>query len=338
MKAYNKQKTIQEKCLVIGDIHIGNNKNNPIFFDTAINYAKWIKGICNENKITQIIQLGDILHDRNHVHLSASNCVYDFFTILAEFDIHVTVGNHECLYNNNTIVNSLKLLSEWPNITIHDKVTTVDDVTFCGWGTKLEDIPDRQKIIFGHFDIKGFDMSASKVAEHGFTASELMERCEILMSGHYHKPQRRFYKNKLLTYAGSCYQLNWGESGEEKYAYILDTESLSYEAIPNNISPRFEYIRSEKDYHKIANNFVAIESNSDDYDTKVAQMLANNALDIKNINKPVKRVITEEVVEEFKGINISEVIQEYVELIEEISDDEKKYLAQKANQLYDQCI
>jgi len=339
MKAYNKlSHHIQKKCLVVGDIHIGNNKNNPIFFDTSIKYATWIRDICIENNIHQIIQLGDILHDRNHIHLAASDCVYDFFTILSKFDIHVTVGNHECLYNTNTSINSLKLLSEWPNITIHDKVTTVDDITFCGWGTKLDDIPKKQKIIFGHFDIKGFDMSANKIAEHGFTASDLMERCELLMTGHYHKPQTRFYSKKPLIYTGSCFQLNWGESGEDKFAYILDTETLKYEAVENKISPRFEYIKSKKDYGKIANNFVAIESIVDEHDNIIAEMMANNALDIKTINRPSKKVINDDTVKDFKGIDVCDVIDEYVSLVEDLTEEDKKYLAERGKRLYSECV
>lgn len=324
--------------MVLGDLHLGVSKSDAKFFDTALKYAEWIKKLCNENNITQIVQLGDIFHHQYVLCVGTLNTAYKFFDTLKEFDIHIVLGNHDLPTKYSSEIHSLKLLSEWPNITIHDKVSTIDDITFCGWGTKLEDIPEKQKIIFGHFDIKGFDMSASKVAEHGFTASDLMDRCEMLMSGHYHKPQRRFYKNKLLTYAGSCYQLNWGESGEEKYAYILDTESLSYEAIPNKISPRFEYIRSEADYGKIANNFVAIEVTMDELSDKVTQMVANNALDVRTINKPVKKVITEDIVEEFKGVSISDIIQEYTEFIEDVTEEEKIYLAKKANQLYNECI
>jgi DNA repair exonuclease SbcCD nuclease subunit len=331
---------MNKKVMVLGDLHLGVSKSDAKFFDTALKYAEWVKKLCNEQGITQIIHLGDIFHHQYVLCVGTLNAAYKFFDILKEFDIHIVLGNHDVPTKHSVENHSLKLLSEWPNITVHDKVTTIDDITFCGWGTKLEDIPEKQKIIFGHFDIKGFDMSASKVAEHGFTASELMERCEMLMSGHYHKPQRRFYKNKLLTYAGSCYQLNWGESGEEKYAYVLDTETLSYEAIPNNISPRFEYIRSEKDYHKIANNFVAIEVSMEEHAEKVMQMLANNALDVKTINRTTKVIEVGDLksVEEFKGVSISDIIQEYTELIEDVTEEEKIYLAKKANQLYNECI
>lgn len=329
MKACNNKKNNQKEYLVIGDIHIGNNKNNTIFFNTAINYAKWIKNICNQNGITQIIQLGDILHNRENIHLSASDCVYEFFSILSEFDIHITVGNHDCLYNNVSDVNSLKLLSRWPNITVHEKVTTVGDLCFCGWGTKLEDIPD-SKIIFGHFDIKGFQMSAFKISEHGFSASDLMNKCQLLMSGHYHKPQVRFYNKKPLIYTGSAYQLNWGESGEDKFAYILNTETLEYRPVQNKISPRFEYIKNEKDLEKVKNNFVSIEiENVEEVAEVVAKHKALGAIDIKTSYKQIeyKREIPLEngdVATSETPSSVNECIDEYVALLENVTDEEKK--------------
>jgi len=329
---------INKKILCIGDLHLGVSKSDAKFFDTALKYAEWIKKLCNDNDITQIIQLGDIFHHQYVLCVGTLNSAYTFFNILKEFDIHICVGNHDLPTKHAANNHSLKLLSEWPNITIHDKVTTVDDITFCGWGTKLDDIPKKQKIIFGHFDIKGFDMSANKIAEHGFTASDLMERCELLMTGHYHKPQTRFYSKKPLIYTGSCFQLNWGESGEDKFDYILDTEKLKYEAVENKISPRFEYIKSKKDYGKIANNFVAIESIVDEHDNIIAEMMANNALDIKTINRPSKKVINDDTVKDFKGIDVCDVIDEYVSLVEDLTEEDKKYLAERGKRLYSECV
>lgn len=329
---------INNKVLILGDLHLGNNKNNPVFFDIALKYADWVVNLCHEYKLTQIIQLGDVFHDRNNINVNTSNCAFQFFEKLKEFDIHIVAGNHDCIYNNTSDVNSLKLLSQWPNITIHEKVTSIDGVTFCGWGTKLQDIPDEQKIIFGHFDIKSFDMSAGKVSEHGFTATDLMEKCKLLMSGHYHKPQMRLYSKKPLVYTGSCFQLNWGESGEEKYVYILDTNNLTYERYTNTISPKHEYIKSEKDYDKINNNFIAIECSVDEYDNRITEMLSHNALDIKTIQRKNKVILTEEDIQEFVGIDINEVIDEWMNATQKLSPEDYKFVAERGKRLYNECI
>lgn len=334
---------MSKEILVVGDIHLGVNKNNPLFFKTALRYADWLVAICKKKNIDTIVQLGDIFHNREMIHLPALNAASEFFDKLKDYNLHIITGNHDCLYNNVSDVNSLKLLSRWPNITVHEKVTTIGDLCFCGWGTKLEDIPD-SKIIFGHFDIKGFQMSSFKISEHGFSASDLMNKCQLLMSGHYHKPQVRFYDKKPLIYTGSAYQLNWGESGEDKYSYILNTETLEYRPVENKISPRFEYIKSEKDLEKVKNNFVSIEiENVEEVAEVVAKHKALGAIDIKTSYKQIeyKREIPLEngdVATFETPSSVNECIDEYVELLDNLTDEEKKTVADKLNQLYSRCV
>lgn len=336
---------MDKNILIVGDLHIGNLKNNNKFFEISLEYAKWIDIICKNNKINTIVQLGDVFHNREHIHALAVQNANGFFTILKNYNIHITVGNHDALYNNISTVNTLKLLNEWPNITIHEKVSVIDEICFCGWGTKLEDIPQNNKIIFGHFDIKGFEMSSFKISEHGFSASELMSRCQLLMSGHYHKPQVRFYDKKPLVYTGSAYQLNWGESGEDKYAYILNTETLEYKPVENKISPRFQYIRKPEDYDKVKDNFVSIEvENVEDIPNAVAKLSALKALDIKTTHKPIeyKREINLEngdvVSFENSSSSVTECIDEYTSLLENITEEEKEIVAKRLNELYSRCV
>lgn len=329
--------------LCVGDIHLGVNKNNPQFFKTALRYADWIAAICEKKNIKTIVQLGDIFHNREMIHLPTMNCAYKFFDKLKKYKIHIIVGNHDALYNSVSDVNSLKLLNEWPNITIHEKVTKINNMAFCGWGTKLEDIPESD-IIFGHFDIKGFQMSSIKISEHGFSASDLMSKCKLLMSGHYHKPQVRLYNGKPLVYTGSAYQLNWGESGESKYAYILNTETLEYKPVENKISPRFEYINDEKDFEKAKNNFVSVEvQNVEDVTGIVSKFKALNAIDVKTIYKPVSYKNEDSFEKEIDNLSeqtttISDCIKEYVDLLENVNDCEKDILIKRLDEMYSKCI
>lgn len=330
------------KHLIVGDLHIGNNKNNPTFFKTCLRYADWIKNICIEKNIKTIIQLGDIFHNREMVHVPTINCAHEFFEKLSDFQIHIVVGNHDALYNNTSDVNSLKLLKNWPNITVHEKVSVVDNLCFCGWGTKLEDIPDASDVIFGHFDIKGFEMNAYKISEHGFTASKLMEKCKMLFSGHYHKPQMRFYDKKPLIYSGSAYQLNWGESGERKYVYILDSQSLQFEMIENTASPKFVKIKDASQTDEIKDNFVSIEIDKVEDLPKIETQLKNaKCLDFITVLKKQQSVKTEqtnsdELADSFEGCDVYECIDEYVSTLL-ISDEDKKIVAQSLKDTYDRC-
>jgi DNA repair exonuclease SbcCD nuclease subunit len=331
------------KYLIAGDLHIGNNKNNPAFFKTSLQYADWIKNICLEKGINTIIQLGDVFHNREMVHVPTINCAHDFFEKLSDYQIHIVVGNHDALYNNTSDVNSLKLLKNWPNITLHEKVGVLDNMCFCGWGTKLEDIPDTSDVVFGHFDIKGFEMNAYKISEHGFTASNLMKKCKMLFSGHYHKPQMRFYDKKPLIYSGSAYQLNWGESGEKKYVYILDSESLQFEMIENTISPKFVKIKDASQTDEIKNNFVSIEIDKVEDLPKIETQLKNaKCLDFITVLKKqqsVKSELTEstEIQDSFEGCSVYECIDEYVSTLL-ISEQDKQIILKSLKDTYDKCI
>jgi len=326
---------INKQLLCIGDLHLGVGKSSSIFFDTALKYADWIRDICIKNNIKTIVQLGDIFHHQYVLCVGTLNSAYQFFDKLKEFDIRIVLGNHDLPKKGHVEENSLKLLSEWPNISVYEKVHTEDGITFCGWGTKIADIPDYQKIIFGHFDIRGFEMSAGKLAEHGLSGSELMSKCDLLMTGHYHKPQIRLYNKKPLIYAGSCYQLNWGESGEDKFAYILNTETLRIEKIENTVSPKFVHIKSEKDYSKIENNFVSIETTIENAKDVIQNMLVNKALGVKTIDKAIKHDVSElNELKEFKGVRFDELVDEYLSVITDLTQEEKLIVAQLSNSFY----
>ena len=61
------------KVAIVGDIHIGNNKNNPIFHDIVLKYGEWLKKELNDRGIDTIWQLGDIFHDRVSINLLTLN-------------------------------------------------------------------------------------------------------------------------------------------------------------------------------------------------------------------------------------------------------------------------
>lgn len=327
--------------MIIGDVHLGVNKNNPVFFKTTLDYAYWIKELCEKRNIKKIIQLGDIFHNREMVHVSVMNCAHDFFEILKDFEIHITVGNHDCTYNNSSDVNSLKLLKNWPNITVHEKVTSFDGLCFCGWGTKLEDIPNGQKAVFGHFDIKGFEMNAYKISEHGFHASSLMEKCEILFSGHYHKPQVRFYDKKPLIYTGSAYQLNWGESGEKKYAYIFDSGSLKYEMIENEKSPKFVKIKDLSNLCEIENNFVSVEIEKIEDLPETENILKKSKClsFITTFKNKTDKIVSSENNEEKKEeiCTIYDCIDEYVSFLD-VDENKKKIVEERLKEIYSKIV
>ncbi len=322
---------------VISDLHIGNNKNNPLFHKTTLDYAKWLKIVLNDRGITSIIIAGDIFHDRVSINLLSMACMYQFFDILSEFRIHIIPGNHDCWYLNNSSVHSIDLLKKWKNVTVYDVPTLVDDIFYAPWGTEVTDMQPA-KILIAHLETQSFDLGSGKICSHGLKAGEIMERYDMCLTGHFHKPQERMYDGKLFKYLGSAFQLRWDESGNKNHLTIVDDENLSIQTISNDESPRFEYIRNEDDFIKIENNIISIQvdKNSEESDKFVSMVMDKAPLSVKTelITQNIS-VMTEEVAE-FKLVEIPEIIVEFVNLMESIEDEYRPEVIARCIKLYEE--
>lgn len=324
------------KYAIIGDIHSGVQKNNPIFHKTLLDYGKWVRNICNEQNIDDLILLGDIFDSRTSITLETLDNVTQFFKIFYDFDIDAVVGNHDCMYNDSCKVNSLAPFADHPNIHIHDEICTKNNLTFCPWACKLEDIPIND-YIFGHFDIVGYELTKGKISNHGFKGVDLMKKAKkAVFSGHYHIFQKRIYDGKPLIYTGSAYSLSFNDADSKKYLHIFDSETGEIQQIENTVSPCFKYVRSDKDLTDIKGNFISVVSDD------------QNLLEKVNMSQPLsvrKEIVDEfkkidekqEEVKEFKVVDIADAIEDFsLKLSDEwdLDDDLKKEVAKRTVGLY----
>ena len=298
------------KQLIVGDIHAGINKNNKVFHKTLLEYGNWISSICRDNDINEIVFLGDIFDSRIAITLETLQIVSEFFDILVDFKLEIVVGNHDCVFNDSAKVHSLAPFKNHPNITVHDKVTVDEDKVYCGWGTKLEDIPEC-KIVYGHFDIVGYELTKGKISQHGFKGSDLMEKVSgLCLSGHYHNPQARKYNGKLLKYTGSAFPLSFNDVNSTKYVYILDTDTLELESIENNISPCFKYIKDGDPLDDIEGHFISVISDDQSLKDKIQALnpvfIRQELVDeVKKFDSDNKEII------EFQVVDVAEAIEEF---------------------------
>jgi DNA repair exonuclease SbcCD nuclease subunit len=335
-------KKLTMKVCLLSDLHLGNNKDNPVFHKISLDYAEWVKSQMHEKDCDILVIAGDFFHSRTSISLSTLDTGHKFLDILKDTEIYITTGNHDAFYLDNSEVTSLSVFKTRKNVHIIDKLTRVDNMTLCPWGTVIDDIP-ASKIVIGHWDAVSFEVAAGKISTHGINVSELMKKCDLAFSGHYHKPQERRYDGKLFRYLGSTFQMNWGEQGEDKFIYFLDTKTLEVEKVKNDISPRFEYIRNRSDFSKVDGNFISVEiENPEDFNITVNQYKNLKALDVRTVLKPLKitsEQISAEIAEDSAPNNpMHDAIDEYLENLPDISDDLKKILADKIRVIYSKCL
>ncbi len=84
-------------------------------------------------------------------------------------------------------------------------------------------------MLFGHFEIAGFEMHSGQVIEEGFDMN-VFKQFELVASGHFHK--KTSYIN--MSYLGTQYQITWADYGEVKGFHIFDTETGKLEFVAND--------------------------------------------------------------------------------------------------------
>lgn len=238
----------KNKVAVIADLHIGKHGASNMWFETTLNWVKWFALQCKEHKIQDIIILGDLFESRYFIPVLVLDFVSEVFKHLEDFNIIITIGNHDCFYNYRYDANSLKIFQKWEGINVLSDIKTIKvfgkTLSFCPWACDVNVLPDSD-IIFGHFDIKAFQTNQYHKSTVGVSAADLLKRSDIVMSGHYHLSQEKVFKDpnktdklKKVIYVGSPFQLSWHEQGQEKGFYILDITNMSTEFITNPISPK----------------------------------------------------------------------------------------------------
>ncbi len=230
-------------------------QNNSSRQKILLDWAQWLNQQLQKNKIQDIMICGDLFHYRDEIAVNSLHVANEFFDILHQYNIIMITGNHDCYYKDNSLVNSLSILKGRPNITIIDQChsTTIFDkhVTFCPWGTKINEIKIKSDIIFGHFELLNFKMNNFKVCDHGDSPDKILEKGNKVISGHFHLRDRRKYKNGEILYLGNPFEMDFGDAGSTKGWYELDFTSLQTTFHQNNISPKHIKVQlSELIQHK----------------------------------------------------------------------------------------
>jgi len=345
-------KIYKNEICVCSDLHLGVHQSNNTWHEISLNFAHWLKQTLNDRDIKDIIILGDVLDNRNEVSVTTLHSLAKFFKILEDFNIIITIGNHDCYYTKRSDVHSMGTLNDWKNIEIIDKPLTVNifnkNLTFCPWNTQIEEIPVSD-IIFGHFEINTFKMNGGHVCAHGFDSISLLDRAPLIISGHFHGTEERTYKKGKILYVGSPFEQSWGECGDPKCVYILNLHNSEVEPIINNISPKHKKIRlSEllavgKFTDNIKNEFkgniitfiIDEQIEQKVIDTLLTKLYALNPVSIKTENLLYNQEVlsTEEMT--FEGIDIKQDIIDFINGLDHIEDKQThiKYLSD----VYDSC-
>lgn len=247
---------MNNKIAILGDTHFGFKKASGIFSNYFEDFLlNQFFPYLEENEITQVIQLGDLLDSRKYINAKTLKFVNEkYFKQFEDRKIHLfqMVGNHDVYYKNTNRINWIdNILSSnsYEYVTFCDKAETHEI-----FGEKFDIIPwineenehdifkfmegTDSKYLFGHLELSGFELTPGHFAQHGHSTKPF-KKYDKVISGHYHIRS----KKGNITYAGIPYQLTWSDCDDKKGFWILDTKGnrLSFKENPKKLFKRVEY-------------------------------------------------------------------------------------------------
>ena len=289
-------KIINSEIGIFSDPHYGVHRNSETWHKIALNHAKWTAEQFKARSIKDIIIPGDIFHDRNDIAVNTLHNVTDIFDCLRDFNIIITVGNHDAFYKDKSDINSVSILRGWSNITVVDKLVVLEahgrKIALCPWGQNIEEVPACDLIV-GHFEINSFKMNSFKVCTNGLKASDLTSRAKLTITGHFHHREERKYNEGTILYVGCPYQQDWGDYGTTKGLYTLDLDTLKYEFVENNISPRYNKVR----YSELASGTYTPESLRGFISGNIVKFFIDKPLEPDTVDTIIRKLVSIKPVE-----------------------------------------
>lgn len=233
---------------LIGDLHWGVRNDSleflehfDRFFDEVFFPEVKARGI------THIIQLGDFVDRRKFISYVTLNRMRRFLMRCREegLEIDILIGNHDTPYKNSNEINSMReLLGDNPmdHVRFYWEPTELEfdgcQIAMIPWINQSNyqqtlDLIKKTKaqVLFGHLEIKGFEMYRGMPSHEGFD-TDMFSKFEFVGSGHFH--HRSTHGN--IHYLGTPYEMTWSDYGDTKGFHVFDTSTREAEFIRNPLS------------------------------------------------------------------------------------------------------
>ena len=194
------------------------------------------------------------------------------------YNMHVIIGNHDTYYKNTNEINSMQQLYGsigYDKIKWYDnkpKLLNFDncEILLLPWlcsnniESFLKEVDKTSaQVLFGHLELKGFEMYRGAINDHGFDSS-LFNKFDIVCSGHFH------HKSTVgnINYLGAPYEITWSDFDDPRGFHIFDTNSRTIEFIRNpytmfnkifydDENETMEYVVNQN-YERLANSYVKV--------------------------------------------------------------------------------
>ena len=236
------------KFAYIADIHLsryGQDKiedtsNLPERLHSIKNALYEVGQYCRVSNIKFVVVGGDILHGKSIIYAVAQEVMLQFFEDFSDLIFYVIDGNHDLSGKGSDVVSALRSLRGLKNVKWIPFSETYymdefgEGILFVPYSKQLPKIikENKARILISHFGLSEGILNSGMSIVSDVSMKDLAGRYELVLLGHYHKPQIIEMGGVTLYYVGSLIQLDWGEKGEEKRFLIVDSDTLQVDSIP----------------------------------------------------------------------------------------------------------
>jgi len=342
------------KFAVIADIHLskyGQDKiedesNLPERLHSIKTCLYEVAEFCKQNEIKTLVMAGDVLHGKSVIYAIAENIMLDFFKDFGkDIQFYVIDGNHDLSGKGEDVVSGLRSLEHvpgvnWINFNSQYTLTTLkgDKIAFIPYSYNMvEKIKNtKAKILISHFGLSEGQLNSGMSIVSDLAIKDLDKNYELVILGHYHKPQEIQKAGFRLFYTGSLVELDWGEKNEQKRFLVVDTDTMVVDSIPINSYRKHIEIKINKENKTEALKLAKISKDAGDH----VKIIMDEMVDLKDVENDFNIVDKTQKDITDRGISSSmstvDKLARFLE-IKQIPEEMKVYYMDAAMQIINKC-
>lgn len=359
MDKYNINLEQYNKIIMLADIHLGVRASSEEWQMNISDYFyKWFIPFLNKNKDRAVLfVLGDVFDNRKAINIAVNNLAIDIFEDLCKIlPVYIISGNHDLYKRTHESQTSLRSLWNIEGINIiknpsviefkgKENIKNILALPYLGnneEGSYLLEYKDFD-YAFMHTELTTLKMDNGQVICKGANPKNFNGK---IYSGHIHTRQQK----GNAVYVGSPYQLRRSDIGNDKGVYILDLIEGKHKFHKNTYSPKFQKIMiddlmslSEEDKGKILDNNYNDILIPEEY-IKSKKYKVHEIYDLSNkFNSkrfeiiPLKNQDSYTITDSstlYTEINLSDMVNNNIDYLENISDERKAYLKELSNNYF----
>jgi len=330
----------------------GVRNGNPIYHEYFAKFYKHLFEYIDKNKITTIVQLGDLFDKRksiDFISLKTAQCQFLDPCKDRNITLYVISGNHDCYYKSTNVINSVQLLKTTNMIVIdqHPMTYSINNIDFDFYPWINDEILDecsnkmqnsKSKFAFGHFEFKNFRLHKHQIADSGMD-HQLCKNYKLVFSGHYHCVSRK----DTVLYTGTPYELDWNDYNDTKGFWTLDIvdEKLEFIQTPFRLYEKLEYDETDlPDISDMGNKFIKLivknKQSQYKFDTFFQALLNTKPYDVQIVDDEISKAVQRSMNTEISFQTTPDMINLVVDNIDTALD--KNVLKRMISETYTEAI